>query len=95
MTKVRTTLLDIPDLESLDLKTESRDGKRHYIDSEGNAYPSVTTVCGLRLKNKSNYGENELVKKLQTKSLHPFARRGTSFHQHVEDYLRRKRVHRV
>ena len=38
MTKVRTTLLDIPELENLDLKTETRDGKRHYIDSEGNAY---------------------------------------------------------
>ena len=48
MTKVRTTLLDIPELENLDLKTETRDGKRHYIDSEGNAYPSVTTVCGLK-----------------------------------------------
>ena len=35
MTKVRTTLLDIPDLENLDLVTETRDGKRHYIDSEG------------------------------------------------------------
>ena len=32
MTKVRTTLLDIPELENLDLKTETRDGKRHYID---------------------------------------------------------------
>ena len=50
MTKVRTTLLDIPELENLDLKTETRDGKRHYIDSEGNAYPSVTTVCGLKTK---------------------------------------------
>ena len=50
MTKVRTTLLDIPELENLDLKTETRDGKRHYIDTEGNAYPSVTTVCGLKTK---------------------------------------------
>ena len=50
MTKVRTTLLDLHDLESLDLKTESRDGKRYYIDSKGAAYPSVTTVVGLKTK---------------------------------------------
>ena len=46
MTQVRTTLLDITELEYLDLKTEEIDGKRHYIDSAGEAYPSVTTVTG-------------------------------------------------
>ena len=35
MTKVRTSLLDIPELENLDLKTEQRDGKRYYIDAKG------------------------------------------------------------
>ena len=50
MTEVRTTLLEITDLEQLDLKTEQRDGKRYYIDQKGEAYPSVTTVVGLRSK---------------------------------------------
>ena len=50
MTKVRTSLLDIPELENLDLKTEQRDGKRYYIDAKGEAYPSVTTVVGLKNK---------------------------------------------
>ena len=45
MTKVRTTLLEITDLENLDLKTKTIDGKRHYLDGKGNAYPSVTTVA--------------------------------------------------
>ena len=48
MTKVRTSLLDIPELENLDLKTEQRDGKRYYIDAKGEQYPSVTTVVGLK-----------------------------------------------
>ena len=47
MTKVRTSLYDIPELENIQLQTETRDGKRHYIDDAGNAYPSVTTVAGL------------------------------------------------
>ena len=49
MTKVRTSLYDIPELENIQLQTETRDGKRHYIDDAGNAYPSVTTVAGLSL----------------------------------------------
>ena len=50
MTVVRTSLLEITDLESLDLKTETRDGNRFYIDDKGEAYPSVTTVVGLKNK---------------------------------------------
>jgi len=45
--QVRTTLLEITDLENLDLKTETREGKRYYIDENGEAFPSVTTVVGL------------------------------------------------
>ena len=91
MTKVRTTLLDLHDLESLDLKTESRDGKRYYIDSKGAAYPSVTTVVGLKTKEqiklwRERVGE-ETANKISTRA----ARRGTKFHQLVEDYLRKEK----
>ena len=49
MTVVRTTLLDIPDLEHLDLRAETQDdGTRMYIDTSGEKYPSVTTVVGLK-----------------------------------------------
>lgn len=91
MTQVRTTLLELTDLEHLDLNTETRDGKRHYIDSEGNAYPSVTTVVGLESREqiklwRERVGEEE-ANKISTSA----AKRGTLFHQHVEDYLRKEK----
>ena len=91
MTKVRTTLLDIPELENLDLKTETIDGKRHNLDGKGNAYPSVTTVVGLKNKEqiklwRERVGEEE-ANKISTSA----AKRGTQFHQHVEDYLRKEK----
>ena len=91
MTKVKTTLVDIHDLESLDLKTEQRDGKRYYIDSKGDAYPSVTTVVGLKTKEqiklwRARVGE-ETANKISTSA----AKRGTKFHQYIEDYLRKEK----
>tara|TARA_Y100000996_G_scaffold406831_1_gene383668 strand:- start:558 stop:1238 length:681 start_codon:yes stop_codon:yes gene_type:complete len=91
MTKVRTTLLEITDLENLDLKTKTIDGKRHYLDGKGNAYPSVTTVVGLKNKEqiklwRERVGEEE-ANKISTSA----AKRGTQFHQHVEDYLRKEK----
>ena len=91
MTKVRTTLLDIPELENLDLKTETRDGKRHYIDTEGNAYPSVTTVCGLKTKEQIKLWRERVGEETANKVSTMAARRGTQFHQHVEDYLRKEK----
>ena len=31
---------------SLDLESETKDGKRFYVTPEGNKYPSVSTVAG-------------------------------------------------
>ena len=88
MTKVRTTLLDIPELENLDLKTETRDGKRHYIDSEGNAYPSVTTVCGLKTKEQIKLWRQRVGEETANRIGHQASGRGTQVHAIVEKYLR-------
>tara|TARA_B100002019_G_scaffold168451_1_gene145667 strand:- start:2439 stop:3128 length:690 start_codon:yes stop_codon:yes gene_type:complete len=88
MTKVRTSLLDIPDLEHLDLKTEQRDGKRYYIDAKGEAYPSVTTVVGLKNKEQIRLWRERVGSEEANKISTAAAKRGTRFHQHVEDYLR-------
>ena len=88
MTKVRTSLLDIPDLEHLDLKTEQRDGKRYYIDAKGEAYPSVTTVVGLKNKEQIRLWRERVGSEEANKISSSAAKRGTRFHQHVEDYLR-------
>ena len=88
MTKVRTSLLDIPELENLDLKTEQRDGKRYYIDAKGEAYPSVTTVVGLKNKEQIRLWRERVGSEEANKISSSAAKRGTRFHQHVEDYLR-------
>ena len=91
MTKVRTTLLDLHDLESLDLNTESRDGKRYYIDSKGAAYPSVTTVVGLKTKEQIKLWRERVGEETANKISTSAAKRGTSFHQNIEDYLRKEK----
>ena len=87
MTKVRTTLLDLHDLESLDLKTESRDGKRYYIDSKGAAYPSVTTVVGLKTKEQIKLWRERVGEETANKISTSAAKRGTSFHQNIDCFL--------
>ena len=91
MTQVRTTLYDIPELENIQLKTETRDGKRHYIDDAGNAYPSVTTVAGLLTRDHIKLWRERVGEKEANKVSTMAARRGTKFHQHVEDYLRKEK----
>ena len=91
MTKVRTTLLELHDLESLDLKTESRDGKRYYIDSKGAAYPSVTTVVGLKTREQIKLWRERVGEETATKISTSAAKRGTTFHQNIEDYLRKEK----
>ena len=91
MTEVRTTLLEITDLEQLDLKTEQRDGKRYYIDQKGEAYPSVTTVVGLRSKEQIKLWRERVGEETANKISSSAAKRGTQFHQHVEDYLRKEK----
>ena len=90
MTVVRTTLLEITDLEGLDLKTETREGKRYYIDQKGEAYPSVTTVVGLRNKEQIKLWRQRVGEETANKISTSAAKRGTQFHQHVEDYLRKE-----
>ena len=90
MTKVRTTLLDLHDLESLDLKTESRDGKRYYIDSKGAAYPSVTTVVGLKTKEQIKLWRERVGSEEANRITKYATNRGTNFHEKVEQYLRKE-----
>ncbi len=91
MTQVRTTLLDLTDLEHLDLKTKSIDGRRNYIDTEGNAYPSVTTVVGLKTKEQIKLWRKRVGEEKANRITTAAAKRGTTFHQLVEDYLRKEK----
>ena len=73
-----------------ELKTESVNGKRHYVLPHGGLYPSITTILGWfkakAIKEwKERVGEEE-AKKIAVKS----SRRGTAVHQICEDFLNNK-----
>jgi|TARA_B110000263_G_C15294948_1_gene505164 hypothetical protein len=93
MTNLKRTLIELHELEHLDLKTTQIDGKRFYTDgNESFHYPSVTTVTGLLNREhiklwRERVGEEE-ANRISTGA----AKRGTSFHELVEDYLRQEKA---
>ena len=91
MTQVRTQLYDIPDLENIKLPTKTIDGKRHYIDETGKAYPSVTTVTGLLNREHIKLWRERVGEEKANKITSAATKRGTSFHQNIEDYLRKEK----
>ena len=86
------TLLELWELEHLDLHTVQKDGKRFYTNGDEDFhYPSVTTVVGLLNRDhiklwRERVGEEE-ANRISTGA----AKRGTSLHQVVEDYLRQEK----
>ncbi|MAL46983.1 PD-(D/E)XK nuclease family protein [Hyphomonas sp.] len=73
-----------------DLKTESVNGKRHYVLPNGGLYPSITTILGWfkakAIKEwREKVGEEE-ANKVAVQS----SRRGTAVHQICEDFLSNK-----
>ena len=73
-----------------DLKTESVNGKRHYVLPNGGLYPSITTILGWfkakAIKEwREKVGEEE-ANKVAVQS----SRRGTAVHQICEAFLSNK-----
>ena len=80
-------LADRPEL-SFGMRTENRNGKRHYVTPEGKLYPSITTVLGELNKTsilewRKRVGETE-ANKISTKA----SRRGTRVHSVCESYIK-------
>ena len=91
MTKLKTQLIELHELEDIKLKTITEEGKRFYVDDNGDRFPSVTTVTSLLTRDqiklwRERVGE-EVANKISTRA----AKRGTSMHQHIEDYLRKEK----
>jgi hypothetical protein len=76
------------ELSEFNLKTETIDGKRHYVTPEGNKYPSVTSVTGLLTKKHIQAWRKRVGEKKATEISSRASRRGTSFHTLCEKYLR-------
>ena len=82
-------LLELWELEHLDLKTVQKDGKRFYTDgTESFHYTSVTTVVGLLNREHIKLWRERVGEDTANRISTGAAKRGTSFHQVVEDYLR-------
>ena len=92
MTELRTQTIEIHELEDLDLSTISEKGQRFYTDSTGKIkYPSVTTVVGLKNREQIKLWRERVGEETANKISTSAAKRGTSFHQNIEDYLRKEK----
>lgn len=76
------------ELSEFNLKTQTINGKRHYVTPEGNKYPSVTSVTGLLNKKQIKAWRKRVGEKKATEISSRASRRGTSFHTLCEKYLR-------
>ena len=91
MTELRLTTMDITDLENIKLNTIQEDGKRFYVDDNGERYPSVTTVTSLLTRDNIKLWRERVGEEEANKVSSQAAKRGTKFHQNIEDYLRQEK----
>ena len=93
MSKVNTKIdfVELHELEDLDLHTTTVDGKRFYVDTSGEMYPSVTTVTSLLSADQIKLWRKRVGEETANRISNAAARRGTAFHYKVEDYLRREK----
>jgi len=92
MTKLKTTLLELHELEDLQLDTISENGQRYYTDSTKTIkYPSVTTVTGLHSRKHIKLWRERVGEEEANKITSQATKRGTIFHQNIEDYLRKEK----
>ena len=89
MTQLKLQTMDITDLENIKLNTIQEDGKRFYVDDTGEKYPSVTTVTSLLSRDHIKLWRKRVGEETANKISSQAAKRGTSFHQNIEDYLRK------
>ncbi|SVA70675.1 uncharacterized protein METZ01_LOCUS123529, partial [marine metagenome] len=90
MTKVRTNLLDLTELENIELNTVQEDGKRFYVDLNGARYPSVTTVVGLSTRDGIKLWRDRVGEEEANRVSQAAAKKGTRFHELVETYMRKE-----
>ena len=93
MTQLKTTLVDLADLELLDLKTTNKDGKRYYTDTnESFYYPSVTSVTGLLSRDHIKLWRKRVGEETANKITAQATNGETTFHLFVEVYLRTEKT---
>ena len=87
MTQLKLQTMDITDLENIKLNTIQEDGKRFYVDDTGAKYPSVTTVTSLLSRDHIKLWRKRVGEETANKISSQAAKRGTSFHQNIEEFI--------
>ena len=94
MTKVKTDVLELHELEEIDIIPITIDGRRYYT-AEGQEkefrFPSVTTVTGLLNREHIKLWRERVGEEKANKITKQATKRGTTFHQYIEDYLRKEK----
>ena len=92
MYKQMQNFIEITDLENLQAKTVSEDGKRMYqFEGMEAKYPSVTTVTGLLNREHIKLWRKRVGEETANKITAQATKRGTTFQNLVEDYLRKEK----
>ena len=92
MTQLKTNLLELHELEDIELDTISEDAKGYYTDSTKTIkYPSVTTLTGLHSRKHIKLWRERVGEEEANKITSQATKRGTIFHQNIEDYLRKEK----
>lgn len=80
------------DLDLIELESETKNGKRHYVTPKGDRYPSITTVLGSNPEKKKGLADwrkrvgVDEARKITAQA----SKRGTNVHLMCEDYLNNK-----
>lgn len=74
-------------VEKLDLVRKSVDGQRRYITPDGNSYPSLTTVLGVRSKGAIDEWKERVGERQAQKIGRMAANRGNIVHDTCEQYI--------
>ena len=79
-------LANRPEL-SFGMRTENKNGKRHYVTPEGELYPSITTILGEFSKASIQEWRKRVGETKANKISGKASRRGTSLHSVCESYI--------
>ena len=85
--KKRVKLFDHDFIRSVELNTQTIDGRRHYLTPSGSVYPSVTTVLSTLEKDKLKDWVNRVGEEKANKIKTQASTRGTNVHNICEKYL--------
>ena len=75
------------ELDYADLKTETKESGRTYLDPDGHAYPSITTVLSILSRDAILAWRNRVGEEEANRISRIASQRGTKVHNVIEKYI--------